>query len=207
MNRYAELDSDAKDILQELGNIGTGNAVTALSDMLGEKIVMECPMVRILGFNEVPEALGGMEAVRVGVLVQTGGDVNGIFMFLISEPFAETMLEKLLGEPVTGEQIFDELHVSAIAEVGNIMCCSYINALSALMNLSMEVSVPEVSRDMIGALLSVPIIYFADHSDDLLLIEDRYFINDQSIVSHVLFLPDMKSLKRIFDSLGEMYGG
>ncbi len=207
MNRYSELDSDAKDMLQELGNIGTGNAVTALSDMLGEKIVMECPMVRILGFNEVPEALGGMEAVRVGVLVQTGGDVNGIFMFLISELFAETMLEKLLGEPVTADQIFDELNVSAISEVGNIMCCSYINALSALMNLSIEVSVPEVSRDMIGSLLSVPIIYFADHSDDLLLIEDRYFINDQTIVSHVLFLPDMKSLKRIFGALGEMYGG
>lgn len=207
MNRYSELDSDAKDILQELGNIGTGNAVTALSDMLGERIVMECPMVRILGFNEVPEALGGMEAVRVGVLVQTGGDVNGIFMFLISEPFAETMLEKLLGEPVTADQIFDELNVSAISEVGNIMCCSYINALSALMNLSIEVSVPEVSRDMIGSLLSVPIIYFADHSDDLLLIEDRYFINDQTIVSHVLFLPDMKSLKRIFGALGETYGG
>ena len=75
------------------------------------------------------------------------------------------------------------------------------------MNLSIEVSVPEVSRDMIGSLLSVPIIYFADHSDDLLLIEDRYFINDQTIVSHVLFLPDMKSLKRIFGALGETYGG
>ena len=100
----------------------------------------------------------------------------------------------------------DELASSAIAEVGNIMCCSYINALSSLLGFKVEVSVPEVSRDMVGSLLSVPIIYFADHSDNLLLIEDRYFIDDQSIVSHVLFLPNLESLKRIFSAVGEPYG-
>ena len=90
-----------------------------------------------------------------------------------------------------------------IRDRGNIMCCSYINALSSLLGFKVEVSVPEVSRDMVGSLLSVPIIYFADHSDNLLLIEDRYFIDDQSIVSHVLFLPNLESLKRIFSAVGE----
>ena len=169
MKDYMELDSAAQDMLKELGNIGTGNAITALSAMLGKEIVMECPEVRVVGFNEVPDTLGGMEAIRVGVLVQTGGDISGIFMFLISESFTQVMLEQLLGFKV-------------------------------------EVSVPEVSRDMVGSLLSVPIIYFADHSDNLLLIEDRYFIDDQSIVSHVLFLPNLESLKRIFSAVGATYG-
>jgi chemotaxis protein CheC len=110
-----------------------------------------------------------------------------------------------LGFPVEAGA-YDELASSAIAEVGNIMCCSYINALSSLLGFKVEVSVPEVSRDMVGSLLSVPIIYFADHSDNLLLIEDRYFIDDQSIVSHVLFLPNLESLKRIFSAVGEPYG-
>ena len=129
----------------------------------------------------------------------------GIFMFLISESFTQVMLEQLLGFPVEAGA-YDELASSAIAEVGNIMCCSYINALSSLLGFKVEVSVPEVSRDMVGSLLSVPIIYFADHSDNLLLIEDRYFIDDQSIVSHVLFLPNLESLKRIFSAVGEPYG-
>ena len=203
MKDYMELDSAAQDMLKELGNIGTGNAITALSAMLGKEIVMECPQVRVVGFNEVPDTLGGMEAIRVGVLVQTGGDISGIFMFLISESFTQVMLEHLLGFPVASG-VNDELASSAIAEVGNIMCCSYINALSSL--LGFKVEVPEVSRDMVGSLLSVPIIYFADHSDNLLLIEDRYFIDDQSIVSHVLFLPNLESLKRIFNAVGEPYG-
>lgn len=200
MKDYMELDSAAQDMLKELGNIGTGNAITALSAMLGKEIVMECPEVRVVGFNEVPDTLGGMEAIRVGVLVQTGGDISGIFMFLISESFTQVMLEQLLGFPVEAGA-YDELASSAIAEVGNIMCCSYINALSSLLGFKVE-----VSRDMVGSLLSVPIIYFADHSDNLLLIEDRYFIDDQSIVSHVLFLPNLESLKRIFSAVGEPYG-
>lgn len=205
MKDYLELDSAAQDVLKELGNIGTGNAITALSAMLGKEIVMECPEVRVVGFNEVPDTLGGMEAIRVGVLVQTGGDISGIFMFLISGSFTQVMLEQLLGFPVAAGP-YDELAASAISEVGNIMCCSYINALSSLLGFKVEVSVPEVSRDMVGSLLSLPIIYFADHSDNLLLIEDRYFIENQSIVSHVLFLPNLDSLKRIFDALGEPYG-
>lgn len=205
MKDYMELDSAAQDMLKELGNIGTGNAITALSAMLGKEIVMECPEVRVVGFNEVPDTLGGMVAIRVGVLVQTGGDISGIFMFLISESFTQVMLEQLLGFPVEAGA-YDELASSAIAEVGNIMCCSYINALSSLLGFKVDVSVPEVSRDMVGSLLSVPIIYFADHSDNLLLIEDRYFIDDQSIVSHVLFLPNLESLKRIFSAVGEPYG-
>ena len=89
MKDYMELDSTAQDMLKELGNIGTGNAITALSAMLGKELVMECPQVRVVGFNEVPDTLGGMEAIRVGVLVQTGGDISGIFMFLISESFTQ----------------------------------------------------------------------------------------------------------------------
>ena len=181
MKDYMELDSTAQDMLKELGNIGTGNAITALSAMLGKEIVMECPQVRVVGFNEVPDTLGGMEAIRVGVLVQTGGDISGIFMFLISESFTQVMLEHLLGFPVA-------------------------SGVNDLLGFKVEVSVPEVSRDMVGSLLSVPIIYFADHSDNLLLIEDRYFIDDQSIVSHVLFLPNLESLKRIFNAVGEPYG-
>ena len=78
MKDYMELDSAAQDMLKELGNIGTGNAITALSAMLGKEIVMECPEVRVVGFNEVPDTLGGMEAIRVGVLVQTGGDMGSM---------------------------------------------------------------------------------------------------------------------------------
>lgn len=82
MNRYSELNENARGILMEIGNIGTGNAVTSLSQMLDRLIDMECPDVRIMEFNEVPGMLGGIEEVRVGVLLEiTGRYPRNLYVF------------------------------------------------------------------------------------------------------------------------------
>lgn len=205
MEKYSDLNENARDVLMEIGNIGTGNAVTSLSQMLSRQIDMERPVVKILEFNEVPELLGGMEETRVGVLLEIKGDINGMFMFLISEPFLQVMLEGLLGMDVKEIHELDSLSLSAVGEIGNIMCCSYINALTRMMDIKVDVSVPDICVDMIGAILSVPMIHFASISDELLLIEDRYHFGDTSVISHVLFLPEIDSLERIFHALGEDY--
>lgn len=205
MEKYSDLNENARDVLMEIGNIGTGNAVTSLSQMLSRQIDMERPVVKILEFNEVPELLGGMEETRVGVLLEIKGDINGMFMFLISEPFLQVMLEGLLGMDVKDIHELDSLSLSAVGEIGNIMCCSYINALTRMMDIKVDVSVPDICVDMIGAILSVPMIHFASISDELLLIEDRYHFGDTSVISHVLFLPEIDSLERIFHALGEDY--
>lgn len=205
MEKYSDLNENARDILMEIGNIGTGNAVTSLSQMLSRQIDMERPVVKILEFNEVPELLGGTEEIRVGVLLEINGDINGMFMFLISESFLRVMLEGLLGMEIDDIHELDPLSLSAVGEIGNIMCCSYINALTRLMDIKVHVSVPDTCVDMIGAILSVPMIHFASISDELLLIEDRYHFGDTAVVSHVLFLPEMDSLEQIFRALGEEY--
>lgn len=205
MEKYSDMNENARDVLTEIGNIGTGNAVTSLSQMLARQIDMERPVVRISEFQEVPELLGGTEEVRVGVLLEIGGDINGMFMFLISEPFLKIMLKGLTGSEAEDICELDPFHLSAVGEIGNIMCCSYINALTKLMDIKVHVSVPDICVDMIGAILSVPMIHFASMSDELLLIEDRYHFGDTSVVSHVLFLPELDSLRRIFHALGEDY--
>ena len=49
------------DILKELGNIGAGNATTALAQMLQCKVDMRVPQVKLLEFKEVGEMVGGAE--------------------------------------------------------------------------------------------------------------------------------------------------
>lgn len=207
MKRYSELNENARDILAELGNIGTGNAVTSLSQMLNRTIEMERPDVRILEFNEVPGVLGGAEEVRFGVLLELSGGIRGMFMFLISSEFMQVMLEELLGEEVPDLKVLppDSMEWSAVGEIGNIMCCSYLNALTKMMDVSAGVSVPRTCVDMIGAILSVPMIHFAGSNDELLLIENQYHFGDTSVISHVLFLPEMDSLEHMFQILGEEY--
>ena len=207
MNKYADISESARDVLMEIGNIGTGNAVTALSSMINHRIEIERPNVKIMKFEEVPAMLGGPEEIKLGVLLELSGDLNGMFMFLISTKFAQTMLDKLLGTEIEDVRNLDDMSLSAVCEIGNIMCCSYINAMTVMMDLRVHVSVPDICIDMTGAILSVPMIHFARLSDELLLIEDKYHFDDQEVVSHILFLPEIHSLERIFKALGEEYEG
>lgn len=207
MKSYSDLNESAQDVLCELGNIGTGNAVTALAGMIGSEIEMKIPSIRILGYNETPELLGGIEDIQVGILLDIKGDLNGMFMFLLNEQFTKTVLKALLG--IEGGDItrLDEMGRSAICEIGNIMCCAYINALSKMMNIKVHVSVPDMCGDMVGAILSVPMIHFANLSDELLFIENQFNIGDADVVSHILFLPELESLEKMFQALGEEYEG
>ena len=60
-----------------------GNAATALSKMLNDKVRMSLPIVRITGFNDAVNALGGPETMTVGVLVKFCGEADGMIMFLL----------------------------------------------------------------------------------------------------------------------------
>ncbi|NLY18735.1 MAG: CheY-P-specific phosphatase CheC, partial [Clostridiaceae bacterium] len=62
------------DVLKEIGNIGSGNAATALAKLLGKKVDMKVPQIRIMGFSEINETLGGAETPVAGILLGVLGD-------------------------------------------------------------------------------------------------------------------------------------
>ena len=58
MENFNSNDSEQYfDVLKELGNIGAGNATTALSQMIQCKVDMKVPQVRLLDFQEEAGAL------------------------------------------------------------------------------------------------------------------------------------------------------
>ena len=99
------------DVLKELGNIGAGNATTALAQLINCKVDMKVPQVRLLNFNELGALLGGEETILVSIYLQVEGDVEGSMMFVLSEDSALHLVNKLmsgmLGVP---EKPIEECH-------------------------------------------------------------------------------------------------
>lgn len=189
------------DILKELGNIGAGNAATALSNMISKKIDMSVPNVRILEFKEVAEVLGGEENLIVGIYFGLTEDVVGNIMFALDLDSAINLSNLLYGRKKQDKEL-DEMDLSALAEVGNIIASSYANSLSSLTGLKIFISVPSMSIDMAGAILSVPAIQFGQVSDHALMIE-TIFEEDQNLVAgNLFFLPDLSSFEKILTALG-----
>lgn len=202
MTDYLEIDDNAKDILKEIGNIGTGNAISALSNMIGKSFEIELPDIRTVNYQEAPELLGGAEMLETGIMLEISGGLSGMFLFLLNEEFTKKILDIMVSEEHRELVELDEMCRSAICEVGNIMCGAYINALAQMMDLKIHVSIPDTCSDMVGAILSVPMIRFANLSDHLLFIENKFLMDNRSFLSHILFLPELGSLEKILQVLG-----
>ena len=195
------------DVLKELGNIGAGNATTALAQMIGCKVDMSVPRVRLLEFQELGDIVGGDEQIMVGIYLQVEGDIEGSMMFILTKSAAAHLVNKLMcgmlgiDEITADEYTFGEMECSAIQEVGNIITGAYLNALSGLTNLKIYPSVPQLGIDMAGALLSVPAVEFGILGDNILLIQTK-FSDDVDLDGYFILIPDMESYEKILTVLG-----
>lgn len=200
--KYEDLSAMQIDVLREVGNIGSGNATTALSAMVGKMIDIEVPNVEILGFNEAIDAVGGPEKVIAGVLIRINGDVDGMIMFLFEKNLISLIISTFFGyEP---QDIFslNEAELSALNEMGNIMAGSYVNAISQLAGMTIDVEAPLMTIDMLGAIMSVPAIEMGEMGDKLLVIDNNMIIDNTSIQSKMLLLPTIDSLDHLLGKLG-----
>ena len=198
------LNSLQYDVLKELGNIGAGNATTALSRLINAKIDMRVPKVNLLGFSELAKAMGREEEIMVGILLLLEGDVDGMMMFLLDVSSARALVNSLMGkaEEATSDDInFDEMEFSALREIGNIITGSYLSALSDMTRLTIVSSVPSLQIDMAEAILSIPAIEFSKIGDKVLLIQTQ-FDDDSQISGYFVLVPELDSYDKILSSLG-----
>ncbi len=190
------------DVLKEIGNIGAGNATTALAQMLQCKVDMKVPQVKLLNFNEVGTLMGGEEQIMAGIYLCVEGDITGSIMFLLEKGAAKHLVSQLMGMEITADE-FDEMSSSALKEIGNIITGAYLNSLSTMTNLKIYPSVPDLTVDMAGAILSVPAIEFGTLGDKILLIQTQ-FTDDFDIDGYFILVPDLESYGKILGALGLM---
>ncbi len=196
-----QVTQDYFDVLREIGNIGAGNAMTALSQMLQCKVDMQVPQVRLLEFSEVGAMMGGEEQLMIGVYLAVEGDITGSIMFLVKQESAKHLVNKLMMGMASEGTEFNEMELSAMREVSNIITGAYLNSLSTLTNLKIFPSPPELTLDMAGAILSVPAIEFGTIGDKILLIQSQFY-DEVEIDGYFILIPDLESYGKILSSLG-----
>ena len=162
------------DVLREIGNIGAGNATTAMAGMLGEKLNMQVPKVELMEANKLGGAICDEEETVVGIFLEVLNDINGSMMFLLEMESAHIIVNKLMCRDASYNEPFDEMDLSALKEIGNIIAASYLSALSSLTNLRIQPSIPYIAVDMAAAILSVPAIQFGQYGDNALFIETEF---------------------------------
>ncbi len=205
MDKYniEELNSMQLDVLREIGNIGAGNAATALASLLSDKVDMAVPVLRILEMDEVTASIGGPENPVVGILLAMSGDVSGLMMFVLEDKFFGMLIKSILGKDCDDLSSLDEMDLSLLKEIGNILAGAYLNAMAQLTGLTIKISPPDIAADMAGAIMSLPAAMFGMVGDKALIIREE-FIKGERITSHLIMVPELDSLNLILKRLGVM---
>ena len=194
-----QMSTTYDEVLKEIGNIGAGNATTALASLLQSKVDMKVPQVMMLEFKDVGALLGGEEQELAAAYLGVEGDINGSILFLIKKETAMMIAKKLLGD-YCGDEL-GEMECSAVKEVSNIITGSYLNAIATLTGLTIYPSVPDLAVDMAGAILSVPAIQFGIMGDKILLIQSQ-LTNEIEMDGYFIMVPEPESYVKILTSLG-----
>lgn len=196
------------DVLKEIGNIGAAHAATALSDLLGRKVEMHVPKVEMVSFHEMMELVGGSETVVVGIFLRIEGDAEGSMFFIVSIDQANQFIKSLIQDDDFDfrKSPVSELGLSAMQEMGNILSGSYLSALSDFTGLKIYPTVPGLSVDMFGAIISIGLIEISQVSDHVIVINTSIYEagmkDSEEVKGHFFLLPDPISFESIFKALG-----
>ena len=200
---FTRLDALQLDALREIGNVGAGNAATALSQLINKKINMSVPKVSVAPISDVPDLVGGPETLVAGVFLRVFGEAPGSILFLLPKDSAFALIDTLMQRSERTKYEMTEMDQSALKEIGNILAGSYLNALAHFTQITLLPSIPALAIDMAGAILSLILIQLGQVGDYALVIETEFSADtDNDIRGHFFLIPDPGSLGIILDAIG-----
>ncbi len=206
MVERGEMSDFQMDALQEISNIGLGNAATALAELLQKKVVIDVPKACFLELEQVFPLVGGLEEVVSCVNLSLEGDIKGTVLFIFAEQSTYNLIDMLLGQESGSTRELDDMGESAVEEIGNVLTGSFLNAIGGMTGLTMTTSVPMFAFDMMGAILSASLVAGGHWDDKVLVIETLFFQNTEQIKGHFFLVPETGSLKTLFQALGMPIG-
>lgn len=190
------------DALREVANIGAGHAATALSQMIGETIMISVPRINVSRLEELPAQLAAPDEPVAAVLMQMIGDLTGRTLLVFPRRTAARLAEMLLDKHSSTEE-FSEMEQSAIKEAGNILSSAYMNALSDFMGMMLLPSPPSLAIDMSAAVLTSAYLQVGSDKDFVFCVESEFLMNDtdEKLRGFFLLLPDPASLLAILKAV------
>ncbi|MEG0805469.1 MAG: chemotaxis protein CheC [Lachnospiraceae bacterium] len=190
------------DVLTEIGNIGSGNAATALATLLNTFVDIQIPNIQLIDFDNISQILGGNESLALAMSIQLEGDLNGMMLHIIQKDFASTLINNFYECEIDTIRDLSEMDMSVLREMSNITCAAYVNSLASLTNMMINISPPSDHVDLVGNLLKVPLTSFHSLGSQALFIDETMMITNSEIKSHMILVLELESLKILFHRFG-----
>lgn len=194
------------DAIREVGNIGTGNAATALSRLIGHKVDMDVPEAELVPIYDVAEHYGSPETPVCAVLIRTEDEFSCSLIFIIEEDKANVLADLIIPMDISGMDDETQLQIrnSALSEQGNIILGAFLNALSQVTHWVLPTTTPAVARDMLGSIMDLVASMFGVMGDSAMLVKTSLCVQDLDcdLSGNLIMIPDPGALDTLLSKLG-----
>ena len=202
MGVYDSLNEMQLDVVKEIGNIGAGNACTALSVLLGTTVDMDVPNVQVLDFESTSEYLDCGQDQILGIQIDVTDDLEGMMFHIVRKPFAERIINTFYEKHLEDLLHLDEMDTSVLSEMANITSGAYANSIATLTNLFVNIGAPIQKCATIGEILKIPFNSMVKPGEKILVIDEEFEVDEKKISSNMLLVLEKNSLRKLFDKLG-----
>ena len=202
MIAYNKLNELQLDVMREIGNIGAGNACTALSVLLGTTIDMSVPRVQLLGYESTAEYLGGEDKMVVGLKIEISGDLEGMMLHVVERRFAERIINTFYAKEIKTISSLDEMDSSVLNEMANITSGAYANSIATLTNLFVNIGTPTQIPGKVSEIMQIPLKGGVQGVDQVVVVDEIFTIDDEHISSNMILALESESLETLFSRLG-----
>ncbi|GEL67372.1 chemotaxis protein CheC [Marinilactibacillus psychrotolerans] len=188
------------DALQEIINIGGGNAATSLSKLIERKVEMEVPTLEIMEYDQIYQKIRKEDEVVKAVLMNLIGDEEyGVFLFVVNPKNAEKLAQMITP---SGVELTNELIDSAVSEIVNILVHSFMTAIMKIIAIKMVSTVPIMAEDMFGSIISSVYMEQEQYDQQILIIKNEYYSLGHKIEGSLYFVPKPGVLELLLQQLG-----
>lgn len=196
IDKYLPLQIDA---MKELVNIGGGHAATSISSLINTKVDMIVPLIEIMEYEELYARIMSEDKIVYSVTTQILGNGGGVFLFALPEESANQISQMMLLNSMEKTQ---ELIESSIKELVNIIVNSFLNAISELLNIRLMSSIPNLTIDMFGSIISSLYMVYDQYDEEVLIIKNEFFYSGNQMDAYLYFIPETGVLEKLFKAIG-----
>jgi len=191
-----KFDQNFLNYIQELAREGMYNAAVGFATMLGERLTVTEPILKIIPYSEIPDLLGGLEAEAVGIYLRAQGSIPSQFMLILPFQKATELVDLLMGQPVGTTQQLGSLERSALAEVGNLTGTFFMNTIATLTHTELRPTPPAVMVDMVGAIMDIIVATSGEVGESVLMLQASFELNNRQVQADLWIIPDAESLNQ-----------
>jgi chemotaxis protein CheC len=198
------LTEEQLDFIEEMMNIGAGNAATAMEQMLGLKTNVKIPLVKSFQPADINSIYQNMVESTYNVtaaVMSLAGQVRGKIIFVVPDKDLVKLVSLAEKASPGGKKLSTNLDLSVIAEIGNILAGMYLTSIHDFCMLNIYHSIPKIKSDMLKTLFLDLFPKENFHNSHVILVINEFITASEQITCYILLVPDIDSMELFAQSL------